>query len=146
MAATEVPRPRVRSPVDVPEAKTQHCAAAPVRVMSSPSAAERAMSAVMHVAPEQVPAGHGLRATRNRREGRMRGGNHRGHSTGGFAGRQCPNVALPPRQCSLRVGTARQPPQAAAPRLLGGAGTVAPGVDGGTERPPRLVQRPDCPR
>ena len=104
VAATKVRPPRAASLVGVPEAGTQHLAAARARAMVAPSAAEQAMSAMLRVELEHVLAGQGSRATREHRERRIRGGNHRGAERRRLPGQTMPQpgAAASPMLCEDR--------------------------------------------
>ena len=105
MVATEVRPPRAASPAGVPEAGAQRPAAMRARAKLAPSIAKQAINAVLPVELEQVPAGQGSRATRERCERCIRRGNRWGAERWRLRGRRRPMPAPLPHRCSARTET-----------------------------------------
>ena len=95
VAATEVLPLGTVSLDGVPDAGARHPTAAPARAPVAPSATEHAMSAILRIKLEQVPAGHGWRATHERRE-RIRRGNRRGAECWSLCGQTMPQPGAAP--------------------------------------------------
>ena len=133
MAPTELRPPRAASPVDVLEAGAQHPDAARAPAMVARSAAKQAMSAMLHVELEYVLAGQGSRATRERRERRIRGGNRRVAKHRRLRGQTMPQPGVAASLMLREDGDGGvAPKKAAVPGPLGSPRAAPPGGSGNT--------------